>query len=537
MKKEVQKYTAKNLMDSLNIKNYKVFQRKQKLIARIFDIDFTNYQIGENPEDTTTPYRFTKYEFELLKILFKNIEKSPFALTEAKFNSESNREKALLNNNSDLFLSYIQSITEDIDLIDSKYLKAHIYASEKYEETAEWLSAHQKINDSLQTFFTYTNSLNDYDSAKLLRKLSYTIDELLFESLVEQNEINIQQSKYSLNKAFFEIYDVEIENHSYDMDSENHSNDMDSEDQSNDMDSEDQSNDIDSEDQSNDMDSENQSNKDVINFKELYAKRQWYKSYYNGLIPDEYSKHIKSYRHSSNENIKSNLIDVYISNLFKSLYLAPLEKRVDIKFKELYNDNRKATMKSNYEEQRKLREKIRSQEKNKYPMTVNHVYCDIFDGLSGNYTLIHEAIDKYKRKQMDLLDFDSKIKYKDSEIPKLSQNDLFIEFFEEFYNSLLLFSSQITQFQNQFIKDGVQANLLDILYNDLRKIFHLIDPYISEDDHKVINFNHPIFNHAKKSFYELKNNLAEDKVINERIDNITSWNIADKMYRNLNAIK
>lgn len=492
MKKEVQKYTAKDLRDSLNYMTPKVFQRKQKLIARLYDIDFSNYQIGESSEDTTTAYKFTKYEFELLKILFKNIEKSPFALTEAKFNSESNREKALLNNNSDLFLSYIQSITEDIDLIDSKYLKAHIYASEKYEETAEWLSAHQKINDSLQTFFTYTNSLNDYDSAKLLRKLSFTIDELLFDSLVEREEINIQQFKYLLDESSFE---------------------------------------------KNDENSSEESKDSNIDFKESYAKKQWYKSYYNGLIPDEYSKHIKSYRHSSNENIKSNLIDVYISNLLKSLYLAPLEKRVDIKFKELYNDNRKANMKSNYEEQRKLREKIRSQEKLKYPMTVNYVYCDIFDGLSGNYTLIHEAIDKYKRKQMDLLDFDSKIKYKDSEILKLSQNDLFIEFFEEFYNSLLLFSSQVTQFQNQFIKDGVQDNLIDILYGDLRKIFHLMDPYISKDDHKVINFNHPIMNQAMLYFYDLKNNLDEDKVINERINNITSWNIADKMHKNLDEIK
>lgn len=162
----------------------KMFKNSMDKLERVYKLDINRYK--SNPSATRSSYSFNLFELELFKILLNTIDFFPVPTSAKKFDDIDLRETALKNNNSQ-FICYITNITDSIDKIKNDALKAQIYASENYSSTIEWLSGQSKCNDSLSSFFTYTNSLDLNKSSELYRKLAHRIDELLFETLMEDN--------------------------------------------------------------------------------------------------------------------------------------------------------------------------------------------------------------------------------------------------------------------------------------------------------------------------------------------------------------
>ncbi|MCH8652741.1 DUF6038 family protein, partial [Staphylococcus lugdunensis] len=162
----------------------KMFKNSMNKLKRVYKLDINRYK--SNPSATNSGYSFNLFELELFKILLNTIEDFPVPTSAKKFDDIDLREEALKKNNSQ-FISYITNISDSIDNIKNDALKAQIYASENYSFTLEWLSAQSKCNDALSSFFNYTNSLDLDKSSKLYRKLAHRIDELLFETLMEDN--------------------------------------------------------------------------------------------------------------------------------------------------------------------------------------------------------------------------------------------------------------------------------------------------------------------------------------------------------------
>ena len=162
----------------------KMFKNSMDKLERVYKLDINRYK--SNPSATRSSYSFNLFELELFKILLNTIEDFPVPTSAKKFDDIDLREEALKKNNSQ-FISYITNISDSIDNIKNDALKAQIYASENYSYTLEWLSAQSKCNDALSSFFNYTNSLDLDKSSKLYRKLAHRIDELLFETLMEDN--------------------------------------------------------------------------------------------------------------------------------------------------------------------------------------------------------------------------------------------------------------------------------------------------------------------------------------------------------------
>ncbi|HFD7513370.1 TPA: DUF6038 family protein, partial [Staphylococcus aureus] len=176
-------FTGKDLMKECNLSE-KMFKNSLDKLERVYKLDINRYK--SNPSATNSGYSFNLFELELFKILLNTIEDFPVPTSAKKFDDIDLREEALKKNNSQ-FISYITNISDSIDNIKNDALKAQIYASENYSFTLEWLSAQSKCNDALSSFFNYTNSLDLDKSSKLYRKLAHRIDELLFETLMEDN--------------------------------------------------------------------------------------------------------------------------------------------------------------------------------------------------------------------------------------------------------------------------------------------------------------------------------------------------------------
>lgn len=185
-------FTGKDLMKSCNLTE-KVFTNKLNKLNRVYKLDFSKYK--ENPDETNSNYIFNSLEFEILKVLFNTIDTFPFHTTEKKFDDDNLRKIAMENDGKN-FIDYIYHISNSIDDLEIPSLQAHIYASNTYSDTLEWLSAQNKSNTTLNDFFNYTNSLDLKTSAKLHRKLARAIDELLFEEQLNGNSIkNYSSSK------------------------------------------------------------------------------------------------------------------------------------------------------------------------------------------------------------------------------------------------------------------------------------------------------------------------------------------------------
>lgn len=161
-----QYFTGKDIIHDCKLTE-KTFKTKMEKIARAYNLNISKYK--SNPLESNSGYRFNLFEFELFKVLISCIDSYPLPTSEQGFFNEKKREK-IKREESFKFANYINVISRTIDSIKNSELKAHIYASKIYSETMEWLSAQEKVNQSLSLFFNYTNSLSPTKSAKLHRE-------------------------------------------------------------------------------------------------------------------------------------------------------------------------------------------------------------------------------------------------------------------------------------------------------------------------------------------------------------------------------
>lgn len=179
-------YSAKNIRDTLGI-SPKTFKQMSEKLKILYDIDLSRYR--EDPDGNSSNFKLNLYEVELLTILFKAVNEFPFKVTEQNFYDEQARQKAKYNT-PESFLKFIASVAENIDAIEDIQLKTHLFASDSYDETREYLSARQKLQQSLSNFIQYTGTLDSRESSKRQRELAYRIDEMLFELMDEKESIN-----------------------------------------------------------------------------------------------------------------------------------------------------------------------------------------------------------------------------------------------------------------------------------------------------------------------------------------------------------
>src|SRR5699024_3004915 len=248
---------------------------------RVYKLDISRYK--SNPSTTRSSYSFNLFELELFKILLNTIDFFPVPTSAKKFDDIDLRESALKNNNSQ-FISYITNITDSID----------------------------NIKDELSSFFNYTNSLDLNKSSELYRKLAHRIDELLFETLMEDN------LTYDNDFNFKQLYKA----HQYDK--ENDPEDF-----------------------------IIYSGDETDNSNSSKGKHKVARYISNEPSIDKYS-----------ESTDNKLLDFFIIDILNKLYLPNLDQRINhrIVSSDMQNEN--------YDES-KMREKARRKEIVKYPFGVN----------------------------------------------------------------------------------------------------------------------------------------------------------------------
>ncbi|HGH0799553.1 TPA: DUF6038 family protein, partial [Staphylococcus pseudintermedius] len=336
-------FTGKDLMKECNLSE-KMFKNSMDKLERVYKLDINRYK--SNPSATNSGYSFNLFELELFKILLNTIEDFPVPTSAKKFDDIDLREEALKKNNSQ-FISYITNISDSIDNIKNDALKAQIYASENYSFTLEWLSAQSKCNDALSSFFNYTNSLDLDKSSKLYRKLAHRIDELLFETLMEDN------MTFDSDFNFKQLYKA----HQYNKEN-NPENFI----------------------------IYNQVEPDDSKYSNVNHEVARYIS--NEPTIDEYS-----------ERTDNKLLDFFIIDILNKLYLPSLNKRINHKIvtDDIQND------------ESKIREKLRKKEIVKYPFNVNGYFLSIENDLFSNYQRIINTINQYKNSTFDLQNFESRL--------------------------------------------------------------------------------------------------------------------------------
>src|SRR5699024_10574607 len=107
----------------------------------VYGLDISKYR--KSKDDSASNLIFNENEFEILKILYSNIDKFPLKITEQKFYDEEIRQRAR-DENPVAFVSYITEIARVVDEIQNENLKVHIYVSKIYDEIVklrpEWHS-------------------------------------------------------------------------------------------------------------------------------------------------------------------------------------------------------------------------------------------------------------------------------------------------------------------------------------------------------------------------------------------------------------
>ncbi|MFI3377603.1 DUF6038 family protein [Mammaliicoccus sciuri] len=323
----------------------KMFKNSMDKLERVYKLDITRYK--SNPSASNSGYSFNLFELELFKILLNTIEDFPVPTSAKKFDDIDLREEALKKNNSQ-FISYITNISDSIDNIKNDALKAQIYASENYSFTLEWLSAQSKCNDALSSFFNYTNSLDLDKSSKLYRKLAHRIDELLFETLMEDN------MTFDNDFNFKQLYKV----HQYNKEN-NPENFI----------------------------VYNQVEPDDSKYSNVNHEVSRYIS--NEPSIDDYS-----------ERTDNKLLDFFIIDILNKLYLPSLNKRINHKI---------VTYDIQNDDEAKIREKLRKKEIVKYPFNVNGYFLRIENDLFSNYQRIINTINQYKNNTFDSQNFELRI--------------------------------------------------------------------------------------------------------------------------------
>lgn len=202
---QMELYNGKDLKDALNMTD-SAFKRRTEKIKRVFNLDINDFRNVEDDSDTKSNanLRFSKTEFEILKLLLKNIDKFPLPTGESTFYYKENREKALRSNPAK-FVEYMKEFLMTIDdnsPINTKDypIKSYIYSTDVYHETMEWITAQDKLSESMQRFFEHTSDLSLLDSAFFNRQLARRIDEMTFE-LQHHNSENIEKFLNNLSNT------------------------------------------------------------------------------------------------------------------------------------------------------------------------------------------------------------------------------------------------------------------------------------------------------------------------------------------------
>lgn len=213
-------YNSKDIMQALSITKDQ-FRNKSKRIKIVYGLDISKYRKSKeelSKEELleknlakkvfSSNFTFNENEFEILKILFKNIDYFPIKITEQKFYDEDIRQKAR-DEKPQAFVSYITEMANAVDKIKNDDLKVHVYASKIYDDTMEWLTARQKLDKSISDFIRYTNSLEYTESAKRYRELAYRVDEMLFDLMKETDpdvsDIDISSQNLVIQKDPFDL--------------------------------------------------------------------------------------------------------------------------------------------------------------------------------------------------------------------------------------------------------------------------------------------------------------------------------------------
>ncbi|MES3704976.1 DUF6038 family protein [Staphylococcus ureilyticus] len=476
MKFENYKYfTGKDLMKECNLSE-KMFKNSMDKLERVYKLDITRYK--SNPSATNSGYSFNLFELELFKILLNTIEDFPVPTSAKKFDDIDLREEALKKNNSQ-FISYITNVSDSIDDIKNDALKAQIYASENYSFTLEWLSAQSKCNDALSSFFNYTNSLDLDKSSKLYRKLAHRIDELLFETLMEDN------MTFDNDFNFKQLYKV----HQYNK--------------------------------------ENNPENFII---------------YNQVEPDDSKYSNVNYevaRYISNEpsiddyseRTDNKLLDFFIIDILNKLYLPSLNKRVnhEILSSGMHNED--------YIEP-KIRENVRRKEIIKYPFGVNGYFLGIEDDYFVNHQRIINTIDWYKNRTFDLQSFEKRLDNIINNFTPLVSNDSFLHLYKNFYLSLSKFSNLFYINYQSYIDDGINPNQLESFLNDLYRIHLLLDKYSYGTDLEPLSkTNHTELINSFQLFKKIKSPQIKDNMVSKQVNDLSSWSVAKALSETLKNLK
>lgn len=451
----------------------KMFKNSMDKLKRVYNLDINRYK--SNPSATRSSYSFNLFELELFKILLNTIEDFPIPTFAKKFDDIDLREEALKKNNSQ-FISYITNISDSIDSIKNDALKAQIYASENYSFTLEWLSAQSKCNDALSSFFNYTNSLDLDKSSQLYRKLAHRIDELLFETLMEDN------ITFDNDFNFKQLYKV----HQYNKEN-NPENFI----------------------------IYNQVEPDDSKYSNVNHEVARYIS--NEPSIDEYS-----------ERTDNKLLDFFIIDILNKLYLPSLNKRINHKIVtyDIKND------------ESKIREKLRKKEIVKYPFNVNGYFLRIENDLFSNYQRIINTINQYKNRTFDLQNFESRLKNIINSPEPLISNDKFLNIYKDFYLSLSKFSNLFYTNRQSYVDDGISPNQVESFLNDLYRIHLLLDKYsFNEDIEPLSKINITELTNAFHLFEEIKSTQIKDEIVSKQVNDLSSWSIAKTLSETLDNLK
>ncbi|OLF29524.1 DUF6038 family protein, partial [Staphylococcus sp. 47.1] len=302
----------------------------------------------------------------------------------------------------------------------------------------------------LSSFFNYTNSLDLDKSSKLYRKLAHRIDELLFETLMEDN------MTFDNDFNFKQLYKV----HQYNKEN-NPENFI----------------------------VYNQVEPDDSKYSNVNHEVSRYIS--NEPSIDDYS-----------ERTDNKLLDFFIIDILNKLYLPSLNKRINHKIvtDDIQND------------ESKIREKLRKKEIVKYPFNVNGYFLSIENDLFSNYQRIINTINQYKNSTFDLQNFESRLDNIINSSKPLISNDKFFHIYKEFYLSLSKFSNLFYTNRQSYIDDGMSTNQVESFLNDLYRIQLLLDKYsFNEDIEPLSKINITELTNAFHLFEEIKSTQIKDE--------------------------
>lgn len=482
-------YSSADIKKQLNI-TAKMFDNRSKAIEAVYGISIDDFR--EDPTNRHSNFKLNIYEFELLKVIFSNIADYPFG-TGKKLNDLE--KKKLEKKEGAAFTNYLKNISNSIDSIQNVKLKAYIYASSTYESTMEWISAHDKLNETLSNFFQYTNTLDDDRCSDLYRKLSYKIDEVIYESIEEHVNNEHFSSQYESDSLFHDLKDYKF---SY---------------------------------------SKNKwlkrNNPDALNTTLIYEDQEIQSILKEYNIPN--IDNIINTRRTIPKNsttMNHSTLDVFLIDLLMNVHSTPLKQRINTALNQELKEIDIAHLSD--EEISKKTDRIIKLETIKMFYGGDQAFSLINDNYYENILRISYAVNSYNNVRADLQTYSDRLKKINNEIYKLSNHEGFTYHFDKLYKELVRFSGVMMMNKNSFIEHGVDKDIIDYLFIDLYKIYQLIDTYhLKRNIKPEYMYNSPLLTEIHSKFSEATKIKKDKDVISNNVDKLTSWTVSQKFYNNL----